>query len=47
MAKRSLLAVGVVFLMILITVSAWADVPGVINYQGKLTDSGGNPLDGT
>jgi hypothetical protein len=47
MAKKSLLAMGVVFLMVLITVSAWADVPEVINYQGKLTDSGGNALDGT
>jgi hypothetical protein len=33
--------------MVLITVPAWTEVPEVINYQGKLTDSGGNPLDGT
>lgn len=47
MAKKSLLATAVVFLMILITVFSWADVPGLINYQGKLTDSDGNPLTGT
>jgi hypothetical protein len=29
------------------TISGWADVPDRINYQGKLTDSGGNALDGT
>ncbi|HOW27989.1 MAG TPA: hypothetical protein PK876_05775, partial [Elusimicrobiota bacterium] len=25
---------------------AWADAPGVLNYQGKLTDQNGNPLTG-
>jgi len=38
---------GVVFLMVLITVPAWAEVPEVINYQGKLTDSDGNPFTST
>jgi len=47
MAKKSLLAMGVVFLMTLVTVSAWAEVPSSINYQGKLTDSDRNPLTGT
>jgi hypothetical protein len=46
MAKRCPVAMGVVFLMILVTVSAWA-VPTNMNYQGKLTDKDGNPLSGT
>jgi hypothetical protein len=47
MAKKSLLAMGVVFLMILMTVSAWSAVPTSMNYQGRLTDPDGNPLTGT
>jgi len=47
MAKKSLLAMGVVFLMALVNFSAWATVPDRINYQGKLTDSGGIPLSGS
>jgi len=46
MAKRSLLAMAVVFLMILMTISGWASVPTIMNYQGKLTDTEGNPLTG-
>ena len=46
MAKRCFLAMAVVFLMILMTVSAWA-VPTSMNYQGMLTDSDGNALTGT
>ena len=47
MTKKSLLAMGVVLLMTLVTVSSWAEVPSSINFQGKLTDNGGNPLTGT
>jgi len=47
MAKRSLLAMAVVFLLILMTISGWASVPTNMNYQGKLTDPDGNPLNGT
>jgi len=46
MAKRSLLAMAVVFLLILMTISGWAGVPTNMNYQGKLTDTEGNPLTG-
>ena len=46
MAKKSLLAMSLVFLMLLIPVFVWA-VPTSINYQGKLTDSDGKPLTGT
>ena len=46
MAKRSLLSMGVVFLLIVMSVSAWA-VPTSMNYQGKLTDKDGKPLNGT
>ena len=46
MAKKSLLAMGVVLLVTLMTVSAWAAVPDRINYQAKLTDSDGVPLSG-
>ena len=27
--------------------AALADVPQLINYQGRLTDTGGEPIDGT
>ena len=46
MAKRCVLAMGVVCLLILLSVSAWA-VPTSMNYQGKLTDKNGKPLNGT
>jgi len=46
MIKRSLFTVGLVALLtVMVAFPAWA-VPQVINYQGKLTDSGGSPLDG-
>jgi len=48
MAKRSLLAIALVFFMILMSVSAWAVMPTVLSYQGKLTDTSGVPVpDGT
>ncbi|UCC45511.1 MAG: hypothetical protein JSU65_06220, partial [Candidatus Zixiibacteriota bacterium] len=31
-------------ILLLVTVSIHADVPQVMNYQGRLTDSGGNPV---
>jgi len=37
---------ALVFLMTLMSVPAWSAVPDRINYQGKLTDSEGNPLSG-
>ena len=47
MLKRSLFAVVLVALLtVMVSFPAWA-VPGLINYQGKLTDSGGNALNGT
>jgi len=46
MAKRSLLAMAVVLLLILMSVSVWA-VPTSMNYQGKLTDKDGKPLNGS
>jgi len=46
MIKRSLFTLGLVALLtVMAAFPAWA-VPGLINYQGKLTDSGGNPLNG-
>lgn len=46
MIKRSFFTVGVVALLaVMAAFPAWA-VPGLINYQGKLTDSGGNSLNG-
>jgi len=48
MAKKSLLAMALVFLIILMSVSAWAVMPTVLSYQGKLTDTSGVPVpDGT
>jgi hypothetical protein len=44
MRKKYLLALGVVFLMILVSVSAWAVMPTVLSYQGKLTDTAGVPV---
>jgi hypothetical protein len=46
MAKKSLLAMGLLFVVTLACFSAWA-VPNRMNYQGRLTDSDGNPLTGT
>ena len=47
MKKRNFLAMGFTVIMVtLMSVSAWA-VPQLINYQGKLSDSAGDPLDGT
>ena len=34
-------------LMLILTADALADAPGVVNYQGYLTDAGGVPLDDT
>jgi len=45
MAKKSLLAMGLVFVITLASFSAWA-VPPYFNYQGKLTDPDGVPLSG-
>jgi len=47
MAKKSHLAMALLFLLILMTISGWASVPTMMNYQGKLTDLDGNPLTGT
>lgn len=46
MIKRNLFKVALVALLIgMVAFPAWA-VPQLINYQGKLTDSGGNSLNG-
>jgi len=44
MKIKTFLAIGIVFLLIVMKVSVWADVPQIINYQGYLTDAGGNPI---
>lgn len=46
MARRCCWVVMVVILTIILGTSPVFAVPGLINYQGKLTDSGGNSLDG-
>ena len=46
MARRCCWVVMVMILAIILGTSPVFAVPGLINYQGKLTDSGGNPLDG-
>ncbi len=46
MARRCCWVAMVVILTIILGTSPVFAVPGLINYQGKLTDSGGNPLDG-
>jgi len=47
MAKKSLLATGVVSLMTLLVLSAWA-APLSFNYQGRMVDkTSGEPVDGT
>ena len=44
--RRLLGGIALTIVTIFITgLTAWA-VPLFINYQGKLTDAGGNPLDG-
>jgi hypothetical protein len=48
-SKRHLFTIGsMVFMLFLLSSSGWAQGRSVevINYQGKLTDSGGNPIDG-
>ena len=37
----------VIFLIIALTTVSYAEIPKLINYQGHLTDKGGNPLIGT
>ncbi|MCK5232417.1 MAG: hypothetical protein KAR13_19245 [Desulfobulbaceae bacterium] len=47
MKKRNLSTVVLAMLMVtMMNISAWA-VPGLVNYQGKLTDGDGIPLDGS
>jgi hypothetical protein len=47
MAKKSLLAMALVFLVTLVDLSAWA-APLYLNYQGRLVDrTSGEPIDGT
>ena len=43
MDRRWIVAVFIVYVMV---GTAWADVPGLINYQGKLDDAGGEPVSG-
>ena len=44
---KQILVVGAVIALILVTAHfSLADVPRLINYQGKLYDSAGNPLTG-
>jgi len=38
--------IGIFFLLICMPISSYAGVPMTINYQGYLTDSSGNPVDG-
>jgi hypothetical protein len=46
--KREKLLIGAMGLFLILAVmhgTAYAQVPGTINYQGYLADSGGNPID--
>ena len=44
--KRSLILITFAAIMLFSTI-ALADVPEMINYQGRLTDTGGDPVNGT
>jgi hypothetical protein len=46
MKKASILFAAVVVALVL-TAPALADVPNLLNYQGRLTDPSGNPKNGT
>ena len=47
MVKKNVLAMGIIIpVIVLICFSAWA-IPLIINYQAKLTDAGGNALNGS
>ena len=41
---RHLVLASVVFCLVALSVTAVADIPKVINYQGKVTDTGGTPV---
>jgi hypothetical protein len=41
------IAITAVFGFLILAVSVWAQAPNLVNYQGVLKDSGGNPLTGT
>lgn len=43
--KKALL-MGMAFLTLLVSIAAAGDVPQLVNYQGRLTDASGNPLNG-
>ena len=43
--RQKLIITAIIFLAL--SLSASAEIPYYINYQGKLTDSGGNPVNGT
>jgi len=46
MRTKTLAAMGVIFLAVVVGI-AWAQsVPQLINYQGRLTNAAGEPLDG-
>jgi hypothetical protein len=40
-------AVTAIFGFLILAASVWAQAPNLVNYQGVLKDSGGNPLTGT
>ena len=46
MKKLSLISITT-FVIFALTILSHAEVPKLINYQGHLTDTGGNPLTGT
>ena len=45
--RNARLVLLVTFLIVILVTLSYADVPKLINYQGHLTDKGGNPLTGT
>ncbi|RKZ41692.1 MAG: hypothetical protein DRQ49_04220 [Gammaproteobacteria bacterium] len=45
--KKNLIQAVLWLMLGLVPQLAWAEVPNVINYQGYLTDSSGDPLEGT
>jgi hypothetical protein len=45
--KKAYVSFAAVVIALLLTVPALADVPNLLNYQGRLTDPSGNPKNGT